>query len=430
MAAPRIASVSTPATAGPPATTRIGRRLVAVVLVLAVASGGVAWARSGDSGQAGEPGREARAAATIRALDTAWDNADRPGFRAAAGPGGGGWAARTFANLRALGVSRLSWRYVGTVSSGAPTSVTGTAGSGSPFSGNVELSWRPPPASAGSSRATVTVPFTFRDDGAQVGVVAPQPPVGPLPLWLAGRLRVARVAGGICVTTGSAAELSEVRALVSRAVQQVRNVLGTRPPGVLAVLPNDTATTRLLLGSASSQIAQVAAVTSTVDASSTASSAVQVVLNPALFDLLRPRGEQVVVTHEVTHAVTGATTAAMPLWVAEGFADYVALHDGSTPPRLAARQILAQVRHSGPPRALPSQGDFAAHKPGLGRAYEAAWLVFRLLGQRYGDAATAGFYERVRRGGPVAAALRHTFGIDPAELTASWRHSLDRLASG
>jgi hypothetical protein len=118
----------------------------------------------------------------------------------------------------------------------------------------------------------------------------------------------------------------------------------------------------------------------------------------------------------------------MPLWVAEGFADYVALRDGAVPLRLAAAQALAAVRRSGPPGSLPGTADFAVGAHGLGRAYEEAWLAFRLLGRRHGNAATVAFYDAVRAGRPVGAALRTTTGSDVATVTAQWRAELTRLA--
>ena len=98
------------------------------------------------------------------------------------------------------------------------------------------------------------------------------------------------------------------------------------------------------------------------------------------------------------------------------------------PLRVAAGQALTAVRRSGPPRTLPGTADFAVGAHGLGRAYEQAWLAFRLLGRRYGTAATVAFYDAVLAGRPVGTALRVTTGSDLAAVTAQWRAQLTRLA--
>jgi hypothetical protein len=153
-----------------------------------------------------------------------------------------------------------------------------------------------------------------------------------------------------------------------------------------------------------------------------------VVLNPVVFDRLGPRGAQVVVSHEATHAATGAAAVRMPLWVAEGFADWVALRDGSVPLDVAAGRFVATVHRDGPPRSLPSASDFATQAHGLGTTYEAAWTVFRLLGERFGDGPVIAFYEDVLAGSPVPAALDDATGLDVAGLTAAWRNEVRRLA--
>jgi hypothetical protein len=54
--------------------------------------------------------------------------------------------------------------------------------------------------------------------------------------------------------------------------------------------------------------------------------------------------------------------------------------------------------------------------------------VFRLMGERYGDAAVVAFYEAVLAGDPVARALAEQVGVTRDDLTASWRADLVQLA--
>ena len=92
----------------------------------------------------------------------------------------------------------------------------------------------------------------------------------------------------------------------------------------------------------------------------TPDSQVHVFVNPDVYDDLEPVGGQVVISHEATHVATGAPlTTGVPLWLLEGFADYVALRDVDLPITTTAGQIIAAgPRATAPPdapaRARPS----------------------------------------------------------------------------
>jgi len=321
-----------------------------------------------------------------------------------------------------LGVRDVSLRYVGEREA-RQTSAPGR------FAADVEVAWTPGPRSGLDSRRTspVTVLMHFADDGERVALVGSAAGVDGLPVWLAGPLHLVRVRGAVCVGVGQR-NLPAMSRVTRRAVRDVEDVLGRAQP-VVVVVPVDGSAAGEVLGAAPSDLERIAAVTTTIDGTTTPEAQVHIVINPPVYDKLRPRGARVVLTHEVTHAVTGATASPMPLWVAEGFADFVALHDGQIPLEAAAGQVLALVRRDGPPKTLPTAGDFAASTSALGRTYESAWLVFRMLAARYGDAATIAFYERVRDGAPLRRALTAELGLDREELTASWRAYLDRLAA-
>ena len=62
------------------------------------------------------------------------------------------------------------------------------------------------------------------------------------------------------------------------------------------------------------------------------------------------RAQRVVMTHEATHVLTGIVRSHIELWVAEGFADYVALHDDTAPLSVSAGQILRKVKVDGAPK--------------------------------------------------------------------------------
>jgi hypothetical protein len=154
---------------------------------------------------------------------------------------------------------------------------------------------------------------------------------------------------------------------------------------------------------------------------------VHVFVNPGVFGPLKARGAQVVITHEASHVATGAATSPSPIWLVEGFADYVALRAQRLPLATTASRIAALVDRQGPPRHLPGEAELAAGAPHLEARYESAWLACRLLADRGGAAALVSFYRAVDSSGPVAAELRAHFGFGPRGLTAAWRSLLSHL---
>jgi hypothetical protein len=195
------------------------------------------------------------------------------------------------------------------------------------------------------------------------------------------------------------------------------------------VLPQTTEQLEGMLASAPEAYDSIAAVTASADGSGDPAAPVRVVLNPAVFTTLGPIAGQVVLSHEATHAATGATFRDMPLWLVEGFGDYVALAREPVPVQVAAGQALQRVRRSGPPEQLPTEGDFSTSAHGLGASYEAAWLACRLIAAHYGEDALLRFYEAVSRGDQVTTAFREELGTSKAQFTADWRAYLRRLAA-
>ena len=137
-------------------------------------------------------------------------------------------------------------------------------------------------------------------------------------------------------------------------------------------VPDSAAGLDAMLAAEPGTYANIAAVSATVDGTLTPTSPAHVFVNPDLYRDLGPVGEQVVMTHEATHIATEApTTSGMPLWLLEGFADYVALRDTDLPISRTAGQIIAQVQADGVPASLPGPAEFDATATHLGASYEA-----------------------------------------------------------
>jgi ABC-type nitrate/sulfonate/bicarbonate transport system substrate-binding protein len=118
----------------------------------------------------------------------------------------------------------------------------------------------------------------------------------------------------------------------------------------------------------------------------------------------------------------------MPLWLVEGFADYVGYAGVDVPTRVAAQELRAAIRSGHPPTALPADAAFAGTNPKLAQAYEQAWLAASLLARRYGPKRLVQLYKVIGNGRAPDDALR-TVGTDLATFTADWRRDVrNRLA--
>jgi hypothetical protein len=171
----------------------------------------------------------------------------------------------------------------------------------------------------------------------------------------------------------------------------------------------------------------IAAVTTTVDASRARRSASHVYVNPRVFTRLEPQGAQVVITHEATHVATNAATSVAPIWLVEGFADFVALSSQRLPVSATAARIIALVGRHGAPRHLPQTAEFAAGALHLEARYESAWLACRLLAHHGGTDALLGLYRALHAGRPFGRELRQRFGMGQAAFTRQWRTLLSHL---
>jgi len=423
--------VTTPEPAPAPGGSRLWILLAAGVVLVLLASA-VAWRALGDRGAVeGDPpppseARAQRAEQALASLAAAWRERDRSAFLEAAGEaqGAGSWAGRTYDALRLLGVEEVSLGFLGERVGRSEVSATGAAQT---YVGDVEVSW----VLDGYRTATSTVALSFGDSDEAASVLglsggSSAAPGTALPLWLAGEL-VAGRPGSRCVGVDTAPAGVRCDQLSRVAERDLAAVLPAahRDDSWRVVVPSTSAQASALLGRGSSGLDEAAAVTTTLDASGSSGAPEVVVLNPDVFGVLRPAAAQLVLSHEAAHAATGAASVDLPLWVAEGFADYVALRAGRVPVQRAASQLLTGVRRSGPPRRLPADEDFSGN--GSGRAYEAAWLVFRLLGERHGDDGVVAFYRSVLGGTAVGRALDATTGLRPAELTSAWQRYVVRL---
>jgi hypothetical protein len=394
---------------------RLTANVAAVGLLLALVAGVLAWQRpwvSADgSGTTTAIPADARAR-LARQFQQLTDARSRSAFVAAAGDsdaarqaGGDIWNARRELDIQDV---TFSYRRGGQ----APDRADGST------SAQVKVSWR-----GGSS--TVRFRLAPVGDGFDV-LAASKYGHDPLPVWLAGRVEVERTAGATVITIDRGDDDIDAVALARQAARTVHGLVPSARGRLTVVLPATSTTSAAVLGRPKRAVAQIAAVSTALGGPKGRPA---VVLNPTLFGGMDDRAQRVVMVHEATHVLTGIVRSHIELWVAEGFADYVALQDDTAPLSVSAGQILRKVKADGAPRRLPSAKDFDESTHGLGAVYESAWLVFRMLGEQHGDAAVRGFYADVVDGRPVDAAARQWFGMSVAGITADWRRYLTKSAS-
>lgn len=322
-------------------------------------------------------------------------------------------------NARELRVDDFTLRYVDEV---------GAVSASGAWDGAVDVTWK----FAGFDRAPARseVGFHFRTVDGKVYLDSVGGGGRRLPVWLSGDVEVRRTPGTLVIVDGPAASAARYARLARAAVPVVHEVLPSWRTGLVVEVPRSVARLDDALDSESGTYSGIAAVTTTADGSLAPDAPVHVFVNPVIFDQLRPTGSQVVMSHEAVHVATdAATNNTMPLWLLEGFADYVALLDIDLPVSTTAGQIIHRVRQDGPPAALPGSAEFDTTTTHLGATYESAWLACRLLADRGGQAALVRLYMEVRDGVPIGSALQKEFGLTQGELTRLWRNLLTDLAA-
>jgi hypothetical protein len=326
--------------------------------------------------------------------------------------------AAIVSNARALGVTDFSARYVG--DAGAVTSSGG-------WTAAVDLTWRFGSYDPGPVHEEVAIGFAASGGHARITGIGGAS--DRTPLWLTGPVHV-RAGAGTLTLGPDDTTVERYARLARRAVPVVARVVGGWTGPLVVEVPRTEGDLDAALAAATGTYAGVAAVTASVDGSTATGAPVHVFLNPEVMGTLDGQGAQVVLSHEATHAATGAATnARRPIWLTEGFADYVALRGIRLPITTTAGQIIAQVRRSGPPDHLPGQRDFNSRSDGFGAEYEASWLLCRVIADRAGEEGLVELYDRVGAGKDLEDVLHDVVGVGTRGLTRLWQDRLSDLAA-
>jgi len=252
-------------------------------------------------------------------------------------------------------------------------------------------------------------------------------------VWELGPVNVAR--GRTSLVIGEASR-EVLRSYARDADQGVRDVAqvwkGTWSRRAVVIVPRTQADMALVVGTSADGLDQIAAVTTGYSAAGPTHGD-RVVINPAAWRQLSPLGRRVVMSHEVTHLATRAVTYdSVPIWLSEGFADYVAYEAVDLPVATVAQDLLRQVRAGKGPRELADDTDFDAAKGDLAPAYESSWLAARMIAERYGEKKLVRLYVELAdpEGGAAAEDFTSVLGISEQRLVRDWRAYMSSLADG
>lgn len=251
-------------------------------------------------------------------------------------------------------------------------------------------------------------------------------------IWDLGDVRVVRKDRALVVGIG--AEQRKLRSLaheVDRAIPVVSGVWGRNWSRSAVVLVPSTQQQADALSPDEESLDQITAV-ATVDSGPEGvpppGSGDRIIVNPANFSDLSSLGRRVVLRHELTHVATrGSTTPDVPMWLTEGFADYVGYVGVDLPAGSIARKLSDSLRAGRLPDELPAGEDFAGTSGNLSRSYESAWLACELIRERFGEQRLVRLYRTMgsdQQGSATEVrrrSMRRVLGMTPREFTEEWR---------
>ncbi len=181
-----------------------------------------------------------------------------------------------------------------------------------------------------------------------------------------------------------------------------------------------------LVGAAHSG-ADIAAVSvsDAVDQRSRTASGQRIVFSPGSADRLTDLTRVSVLRHELTHVAARAVTSdGSPLWILEGYADYVGYRGIEATFGALAPTLSAAVTENGPPSSLPADADFGAGGDTARRAYESSWSLAAFVASEYGEERLDSLYRELAKGKATTDQLdgriHDALGIGADELVQAW----------
>ncbi|MDG4865890.1 hypothetical protein P8605_47840, partial [Streptomyces sp. T-3] len=175
-------------------------------------------------------------------------------------------------------------------------------------------------------------------------------------LWEQGEVTAVRGKRSLVLGVDRSTEqLRGYAELADRAVPAVQDAWGSGwARRVVVLVPGSVDGMAGLLGAPASGYQGIAAVTTGEAGGAKKAPADRIIVNPDAYNVLGDFGKQVVLTHETAHVATrSATSAATPLWLSEGFADWVGYRGSGRTAVQAAPELRRAVQRGEAPDALP-----------------------------------------------------------------------------
>lgn len=251
--------------------------------------------------------------------------------------------------------------------------------------------------------------------------------------WDFGPCTAVQATGGLVLGhRGQEDLLAAIAGELESTVRAVTEVWGTEWSQRAAVfVPGTIEEMRELVGPAFAVDAiAAAAVADKVDIAKHTAVGQRVVLNPTQAGKLTASARRIVLRHELTHVAARASTAdGAPMWLLEGFADYVGYRGSGLSPREAAPDLVRALHDGGLPGALPADEDFRGRSDTLDLAYQLAWSAALHVVDLAGEPGLVRLYREIagvtrRDASTVDTAMREVLGTDLAGFVATWRSSL------
>ncbi|GAA2100813.1 hypothetical protein GCM10009841_16000 [Microlunatus panaciterrae] len=249
------------------------------------------------------------------------------------------------------------------------------------------------------------------------------------PLWCCEPVHAAR-RGHATVIGSTGVALGPWLARADRAALAVARQLGGTPRLVIEVPGSQRALERMVAATPGSY-RQIAALT-WPDGTKAASAPLRIIVNPAQSDRLGELAVAVLLAHEATHVILASPSSPSPLWVVEGYADFVAYRAYPQASHAAAAGFLADTRSHGAPRALPGDEQFSPQAQDLDLSYAEAWFAVSYLAHLTSPAVARDFYDQLQRryGGDLSRAMPALLGVSLADFTSGWRRYVQHQAAG
>ncbi len=338
-----------------------------------------------------------------------------------------------YSNLGKLPLATFQLRYVSDDPGALTPDRQAELGGTESWLAQVEVSWQLTGFDSKPARETLPVTFVTRDGTTYAASFSERFVAGQRrPIWALGGIDVAKGEHSLVISLNSQADADQYATVTDRAVESVTKVWGKNwKQKAVIYLPAKQTEMEYVLGAEPNAYTQIAAVTMAELDTPQVGAPTRIVANPKLFEELGKQGRRIVLTHETTHVASTATASPVPLWLAEGFADYVAFTAVSVQDESAAKELFKAVRAGKVPRALPAPEAFAASSTDLPVAYESGWLACRLIAEREGQSKLVRFYRAVHASKSptgLADAFRTVLGTTEQEFTADWQKYLKRLA--